>query len=127
MSEPSRRKYIRTKDRLASALADLLPEDVRNELREAKVDPDVVISMFQLDHNVPVALDGTNDWWNLTHLQVAAHAVKTKRDVKAIAKARRYEKLEYASSGRTAPKRKWPSRKMPSRPFPKRSKVNERD
>lgn len=49
---------------------------------------------FDIDHINPLALTGTNNLENLVALHPECHAPKTKKDVKAIAKARRIGKRE---------------------------------
>ena len=44
---------------------------------------------FEVDHYVPVALGGTNDLSNLQALCLPCHKVKTRKDVKDIAKVNR--------------------------------------
>lgn len=78
---------------------------------------------WEIEHRIPLALGGTNDDENLYPALVAPHAVKTKADVRNIAKAKRL-------SGETGTTRKkkpilrpanpWPpkgARKLESRPF----------
>jgi 5-methylcytosine-specific restriction endonuclease McrA len=64
---------------------------------------------LEIDHIIPIALGGKDRDDNLEPLCRADHAIKTKRDVAMIAKAKRLEK----------PRK--PSR-MKSRPFPKGSR-----
>lgn len=47
---------------------------------------------WEAEHIVPHALGGSDDFPNLQPAHVACHAVKTKRDVTAIAKAKRVNK-----------------------------------
>jgi 5-methylcytosine-specific restriction endonuclease McrA len=102
----SKRDYIPFKERLASALAELLPADVRGDLIRRRVPADDVISLFELDHNHPVKLGGTKDWWNLTYLRFKAHKPKTSRDRKAIAKAGRFDRLRKTGTKRTPAQQK---------------------
>lgn len=44
---------------------------------------------FEVDHYAPVALGGTNDLSNLQALCPPCHKVKTRKDVKDIAKSKR--------------------------------------
>lgn len=47
---------------------------------------------FELDHQIPIELGGSNDVENLQALCVPCHKAKTRSDIKAIAKARRLRK-----------------------------------
>lgn len=42
-----------------------------------------------VDHVIPLAMGGTNDWSNLQAIHAACHAAKTGADLGAIAKAKR--------------------------------------
>lgn len=113
----AKRDYVPYEERLASALAELLPTEVREDLIRRRVPASDVISLFEPDHNVPVRLGGTNDWWNLTFLRPEPHKAKTKRDRQAIAKAARFERLTYTGTKRTAAQIRT-YEPIPSRPFP---------
>lgn len=74
----------------------------------------------QYDHEIPLALGGSDDDGNIGPMHTRpCHAVKTKRDVARIAKAKRQRKLieEVEPSKRPIPQREnpWPE----GRPFPK--------
>lgn len=44
---------------------------------------------FQIDHRIPIELGGLHEWGNWQALCVPCHKIKTRSDIKAIAKARR--------------------------------------
>ena len=85
---------------------------------------------WHIEHRVPVALGGSNDDENLYPALVEPHAVKTKDDVKRIAKSKRQggEKGQWARrQNRAKPliqsRNEWPKgHKIQSRPWPKRGK-----
>ena len=114
---PRRRKHIPLTERLASALSLLLPQAVRDDLREQKVSAKKVIGLFDTDHNILHALDGADRWWNLTPMLRPEHREKARKDTSIVAKVRRIDKKwnEFTALG---PKPKKPKRKWPSRPFP---------
>lgn len=86
----SKRKAIPLKTKLAAALACLLPQSQRDELRANRVSPEMVISLFRHDHITPHADGGSDEWWNIDPLQTAVHEEKTaKIDVPRIAKGKR--------------------------------------
>ncbi len=90
-----------------------------------------ILRSIQWDHSTALGLDGADTPSNLQPLTVADHAVKTKRDVKAIAKAKRgaadtaeFVRKMLAKVGRAEPedgktakpakaKRKWGSAPIP--------------
>lgn len=75
---------------------------------------------LELDHDIPLALGGTEDDGNMVALCHAHHKEKTRGDVWRIAKAKRQRKLieEVEPSRRPIPQREnpWPAE---GRPFPK--------
>ena len=108
-----KRAHINLTTKLACALAELLPENTRNSLRESKVAPEVIIRLFEWDHVILKTWDGADEWWNLTPLPVAVHREKTKKDQGKIAKVRNFGKpSRYKQQGGT-----WPKQKMTSRGF----------
>lgn len=137
----SKRKALSLATKLAAALACLLPQAERDELRARHAAPEEVISRFHQDHIVPHADDGTDDWWNINPLLVALHQEKTaKVDVPRIAKGKRLRAKEAEHQRRMAvgrdiiadlmrdadpdkitivvtPKRPRPKPKLQSRPF----------
>ena len=103
-----KRLYIPYPERLAAALADRLPEDVRNDLRRRKVPAKAIEALFQIDHNITVKTDDGPDqkcWYNLNIMTPEVHLEKTKRDAKVHAKAR---SLELKRTGPSKPKPRWP-------------------
>jgi hypothetical protein len=83
------RKYIPYPERLASALACLLPQEQRDDLRARKVPARVVLALFDQDHVILHALGGTDDWWNITPRLRAEHREKSRRDTAVVAKVKR--------------------------------------
>jgi hypothetical protein len=104
------RKYIPLSELLASALADKLPQEQRDQLRAAKVPAKQIVRMFTPDHNILHALNGPDKWWNIT-MALRGEELKAKdcRDTSIVAKVRRLR-------GETC---NGPKPKIPSRPFPK--------
>lgn len=119
------RAYIPYPHRLAAALACLLPQDVRDDLRKRRVDPKEVEALFEDHHIKFYALDPDNHWSNLHPMLRAEHKERTRKDIGAIAKTKRLARataeaqarLLAKEPGRSArPKSKWPQgRKMQSR------------
>ena len=110
------RKYIPMAERLAAALAEQLPQDLRDELRASKVPAWAVLRLFTPDHNILHAHDGPDKWWNLTMRRRGPELkAKDKADTKIAAKDKRLR----GETG-TAPRRK-----IPSRPFQAQGKQNE--
>lgn len=90
ISKPRRKRgHVGLGQKLAAALACLLPAAQRDGLRERKVPAKQVIRLFTFDHLVLHAMDGSDLWWNLDPKLVAAHREKTKADVGIVAKVRR--------------------------------------
>ena len=83
------RKYIPLPERLAATLAMLLPAEQRDRLRASRAKADTVIALFEFDHVVLHALDGSDEWFNLTPTQVREHRSKSRRDTSAVAKVDR--------------------------------------
>lgn len=84
------RKHIALRERLAAALSQLLPQEQRDQLREAKVPARQVISLFTPDHNILFALAGPDEWWNIT-MRIRGPELKAKdnRDTSIAAKVKR--------------------------------------
>ena len=61
-----RRKHIPIAEKLASALADRLPQHERDLLRANRVPARQIIRLFTPDHNVLHSFSGSDKWWNLT-------------------------------------------------------------
>jgi len=74
------RKYVAIREKWAAALSMLLPQDVRDELREKKVPAKTIISMFDQDHVIFHAWGGPDRWWNFTPMLRAPHREKSRRD-----------------------------------------------
>lgn len=129
------RKYVAIREKWAAALSMLLPQDVRDELREKKVPAKTIISMFDQDHVIFHAWGGPDRWWNFTPMLRAPHREKSRRDTSTIAKSNRV-KAEHEDFRRRvlAPEKKprgnpltrdghrrWPrGRKLRSRGFERR-------
>jgi len=86
---------------------------------------------WHIEHRVPVALGGSNDDENLYPALVEPHALKTKDDVKRIAKAKRQSGIEGGQAARRAKRgfgliqsrgfdKNGPKQKLQSRGFPKK-------
>jgi len=137
------RKRIPLVEKLAAALACLLPEQERGALRTVSmISAAEVLKRFEWHHIVPYAWGGADKWWNLHPMPKQEHKEQTKRDLKAMAKsnrirrkhlmapaaarksgaslihkARRLGLYNLAAIGQRRQRRKWPSRKIPSRGF----------
>lgn len=103
-----KRKAIRKDDYFAAALACLLPQAKRDELRAAKVPAQTVIRLFSPDHIHLHSLGGSDQWWNLDPRLRPAHAEKSKRDTSIAAKVKRL-----LGETCTGPKRPIPQRANP--------------
>lgn len=127
-----KRAYIPLPERLAAALAMLLPADLRDVMREDRLPAKAVLQLFQFDHGVLHAHGGADKWWNLTPMTFAKHREKSRRDTSIVAKVDRIiarEKKHKEARNilllheiRTPielvrPKRAWPKRKIVSSPF----------
>jgi 5-methylcytosine-specific restriction enzyme A len=64
--------------------------------------------LWDVEHRTPVAMGGTSELANLAPAHRKCHAVKTKIDVTAIAKAKRIEAKHFGAKI----KKPWPSRKF---------------
>lgn len=93
-NDPPKRKSPSYSDRIAAVLqllkrsdgSPLIPPHIAAQGAKA------ILRCVEWDHMTPVALGGSNEWHNIQPLSVEDHAKKTKRDVAAIAKAKRLEK-----------------------------------
>jgi hypothetical protein len=83
------RKYVAMREKWAAALSMLLPQAVRDELRERRATAKEVISLFDQDHVVLFAFSGADKWWNFTPMLRAPHREKSRRDTAIVAKVRR--------------------------------------
>lgn len=88
------------KQRLAAALACLLPPMRRDELRRLHAKAEDVLSLFEFDHVVLHAHDGSDEWWNLDPKHVAAHREKSRRDTSIVAKVKRLCQAPQAVAGK---------------------------
>jgi hypothetical protein len=121
-----KRDYIPYKERLAAALARLLPPEIERELRAMRVTADAIIALFNMDHIVLHALDGTDDWWNLDPKEVASHKEKSRRDTSIVAKVKRIEPKwnEFMAKMARPDKGRDRSSKKPRRSFkPRKPKI----
>lgn len=118
MSRP--RKHIPLTERLAMALACLLPQEQRDDLRARKVPAKSIISLFEADHIVLHALGGSDFWWNLHPTLRMQHREKSRRDTSICAKVKRLQYPRVAKTKIAARPNPWPPRgvrKLQSRPF----------
>src|ERR1700730_3303621 len=83
---PRKRSYIPFPERLAAALACLLPAEQRDDLRARKVPAEEVLALFNFDHIVLHAFDGEDRWSNLDPKLVAPHREKSRHDTAIVAK-----------------------------------------
>lgn len=83
------RAYIPLTERLAAALACLLPQEQRDDLRARRVPAKAVAILFDVDHVVLYALGGSDAWWNLDPKIRAVHREKSRRDTSIVAKTKR--------------------------------------
>jgi hypothetical protein len=119
---PRKRKYIPLTERLAAALACLLPQAQRDDLRARKVPAKAVIGLFDQDHIVLHAFDGSDRWHNLDPKIRAPHRIKSAGDTAIVAKVKRIRGETCNGPKRAIPSRPFPrsTRKIQSRPFPER-------
>lgn len=87
------RKYVAMREKWAAALSMLLPQAVRDELREKRVPAKAVIGLFDQDHVVLHAFDGPDRWWNFTPMLRAPHREKARKDTSIVAKVRRLNRV----------------------------------
>lgn len=85
------RAYIPLTERLAAALACLLPQEQRDDLRARRVPARVVVALFEVDHLVLHAppFNGSDKWHNLDPKLKAPHREKSRRDTIIVAKTKR--------------------------------------
>jgi hypothetical protein len=97
---PRKREYIRMPDRLAAALALLLPQDQRDDLRSRKVKAEQVIRLFEMDHH-PIlhAFGGPGLWWNLEPKLKRPHREKSAQDTSIVAKVKRLKAAHTVLAG----------------------------
>jgi hypothetical protein len=92
MTSHRKRKAIPLSEQLASALACLLPQAQRDELRAAKAPAQRVIRLFSPDHIVLHCMDGSDSWWNLTPCLRPEHKEKSRLDTAIAAKVKRLQR-----------------------------------
>ena len=112
-----KRAYIPLADKLAAALACLLPQADRDLLRSAKARRQMVLGLFDWDHIELHSWGGDDGWWNLDPKLKAEHRVKSRGDTSRAFKAYRIDEkwkafMRAMTKGKKPPKRKsrWPSR-----------------
>jgi hypothetical protein len=86
-----KRKYISLSQKLAAALACLLPQKLRDEVRTKKIPAAEVIGMFEWDHVHLHSLGGSSDWDNLDPKLKADHREKSRSDTSIAAKVKRLQ------------------------------------
>jgi hypothetical protein len=116
-----RREYIPLEQRLAAALACLLPQQQRDAFRRDKVPAQTVIRCFTPDHIHLHSLGGPDLWWNIDwRLRGPELNLKNAMDTSIAAKVRRLQP-EFEDFRRRVlgvkktkkPKRyRWPKRKL---------------
>ena len=113
-------------EQLAAALACLLPQERRDELRERKAPAAEVIRCFERHHITLHAFGGADKWWNLHPMLKAEHRERSRGDTSIAFKAKRLDErwgafmraIDAGRKPRPAPKWKWPARKMANRRRP---------
>jgi hypothetical protein len=126
------RKHITLREQLAAALAMLLRQDERNELRAAQVPAKKLIGLFEFHHDIFHALGGADRWFNLTPMLRAAHRARSGPDASTIAKVKRLAReheefrrkvLARSPGDKRQPSGRWPQgRKLQSRGFQRRER-----
>jgi hypothetical protein len=86
------RKAIPLEQQLAAALACLLPQDKRDELRHTRAPAKAVIRLFTMHHLDFHALSNEDRWFNLHPMTRPAHDARFAVDVAAIAKVKRLQR-----------------------------------
>jgi len=124
-----KRKRPRLDEQLAAALALLLPESVRSDLRDRRVPAKSIIARFEMHHVVLHTWDGSDQWWNLLPMARQDHRDRTPKDQSAVAKVKRIAPEHEAFRNRLLAKvgqvddvtpRGRPAYRITSRGFPKR-------
>ncbi len=124
----TRRAHITLKTKLASALLALghVPYEHAKAMSE-----DMLISLYQFDHNQLHAFGGPDAFWNLAPVLIAPHREKNKRDKAITSKADRLDRINAEHQrrllakdrGEAKPPSRWGTRKLQSRPFNRRGHV----
>lgn len=124
MSRP--RAHISWKTKYAAALLAL--GDVSYE-HAKQMTEDQIISLYQVDHGVLHAFEGSDLFWNLTPRLIAEHRAKSGKDKGIVSKADRISEGQREFMARQSakltgkiPEFQRRKRTIPSRPFPKRSR-----
>jgi uncharacterized protein (DUF924 family) len=87
-----KRKAIPLEQKLAAALACLLPQAQRDELRHARVPAKAVIKLFTMHHLDYWTFSEDDHWSNLDPMLRAPHEARFAKDAAAIAKVKRLER-----------------------------------
>lgn len=117
----TKRRRITLKDKLASALRELLriPYDDAKQMTA-----DQVISLVHFDHGILHAVDPVDDHWNLTPRLIAPHREKSRKDTGIVAKVRRLtkdqEEFQRRVLQRECGQKREPKRTIQSRGFARR-------
>jgi hypothetical protein len=98
-----KRKHIPLTEKLAAALACLLPQKHRDLWRGSKVSAEFVLAQFEWDHIVLHAHDGSDDWHNLDPKLKAVHREKSRRDTSVVAKVKRLRAAPVVAAGKPKP------------------------
>lgn len=119
-----KRRYIPLAEKLAAALACLLPQDQRDDLRSRKVTAKQVVSFFEFHHIAFHAIGGSDKWYNLHPMEKAPHRERSKSDTSVVSKVRRVDETWSKFTASLAKGRKPPKKKSrwQSRPFQPRRK-----
>lgn len=102
-----KRKAIKSKDKLASALAMLLPQSERDRMRRGQLRAEYILSLFEFHHIVFHAHGGSDDWWNLHPMDKDEHRARSKglrSDTSVVAKVKRLRQSPQAVAGKPKPK-----------------------
>jgi hypothetical protein len=116
-----RRCYIPLKQRLAAALACLLPEQLRNDMRRLRVPAEEVLKRYTFDHIHLHSLGGADLWWNLDPRRRGEELnLKNSLDTSRVAKVRRLaaehedfrRRVLVVRKTKKQKRYRWPKRKM---------------
>lgn len=87
-----KRKALPLSEQFAAALACLLPQEQRDQLRHSKASAKAVIRLFTMHHLDYHALGGADAWFNLHPMLRQDHAERFGQDASAIAKVKRLQR-----------------------------------
>jgi hypothetical protein len=87
-----RRKAVSLEQKLAAALACLLPQDQRDELRRTRAPAKAVIKLFTMHHLDYWTFSEDDHWSNLDPMLRAPHEERFAKDAAAIAKVKRLQR-----------------------------------